>query len=194
MFKRIHFKSIGLGYAPQRKMFIGGIVGGAAGALGGLFGGLSKNAMLRKQIAAIEDKKKENQNWYDRRYNEDATQRADAQRLLTQTEERFKKANKAAAGTAAVMGGTDESVAQTKAAGNQAMADAVSQIAVAGEKRKDAIEQQYMAKKDNYDEQIRNLEAQKQGFGDIASGMLGGAASGVSSGLGIDNLIGKKGE
>lgn len=171
---------------------IGGIIGGAAGALGGLFGGLSKNAMLRKQIAAIEAKKKENQNWYDRRYNEDATQRADAQRMLTIMEDRLKQRNKAAAGTAAVMGGTDESVAQEKEAGNKAMADTVSQIAVAGEKRKDAIEQQYMAKNDALDEQKRALEAQKAGFGDIASGMLGGAESGVSKGLGIDNLIGKK--
>lgn len=196
MFKRNNFKSLGLGisYAPQRKLFIGGIVGGAVGALGGLFGGMSKNKMIKQQIAALEKKKKENEDWYNRRYNEDPTQRADAQRLLTMQAERMKRANRAAAGTAAVMGGTDESVALQKEAGNKAMADTVSQIAVAGEARKDAIENQYQAKNDAYDEKIQNLEMQKQGFGDIASSMIGGAASGVSAGMGISGLLGGKKE
>ena len=32
---------------------LGGIIGGAAGALGGIFGGISKNKMLKKQMAMI---------------------------------------------------------------------------------------------------------------------------------------------
>lgn len=85
----------------------------------------------------IQAQQQANQNWYDRRYNEDATQRADAQRILTQTEESIRNRNRQAAGAQAVMGGTDESVAAAKAANAQALADATSQIAVNADNRKD---------------------------------------------------------
>ena len=161
-----------------------GILGAAGGALGGVLGGMSRNRMLNDQIAAVEAKKKENQDWYDRRYNEDATQRADAQAMLTQTAEAIKGRNRQAAGVAAVTGGTEESVAATKAANAQAMADAASGIVQAGEARKDSIEKQYRAANDAYDEQIRALKGQKQSVFDIASGALAGAQSGFVNGLG----------
>lgn len=84
------------------------------------------------------------QNWYDRNYNADTTQRADAQQLLNYTAEQIKKRNKQAAGTAAVMGGTEESVAAEKAANASAMAETVSKIAAAGESRRDHIDAAYL--------------------------------------------------
>lgn len=162
---------------------LGGIIGGAAGAAGNIFGGISKNRMLKKQMAMVKEQQKANQDWYDRRYNEDATQRADAQAMLTQTAEAIRERNRQAAGSAAVMGGTEESVAATKAANAKAMADATSSIVRAGEQRKDNIEQQYLARNDAYNEQLRQLQGQKQGIFDIAGGALGGAAGGFASGM-----------
>lgn len=163
---------------------IGAIIGGAVGAAGGILGGISKNKAIKKQMQMVAQQQRDNQDWYNRRYNEDATQRADAQRLLSITEESIKKRNKAAAGTAAVMGGMDESVAAEKEAGNKAMADAVSQINAAGEARKEQIENQYLARKDQLDNSMRELEGQKSSALDIISQGLGGAASGMSMGLG----------
>lgn len=163
---------------------LGSIVGGAVGALGGVLGGLGKNDAIKKQMEMIAKQQRENQDWYDRRYNEDATQRADAQRLLSITEENIKKRNRAAAGTAAVMGGTGESVAAEKEANSKAMADAVSQINAAGEARKDQIENQYMARKNQLDNAMRELEGQKSSTLDIISQGLGGVASGMSLGVG----------
>ena len=40
---------------------LGGIIGGAAGALGGIFGGISKNKMIKQQMAMINEQKRENQ-------------------------------------------------------------------------------------------------------------------------------------
>ena len=162
---------------------LGGIIGGAAGALGGIFGGISKNKMLKQQMKMVNEQKRENQDWYDSRYNEDATQRADAQRILAITEQNIRNRIRQAAGTAAVMGGTDESVAATKAANAQAMADAASQIAVAGAQRKDQIEGQYRERQHQLDEQLRQLEAGKLNVSDIAGGALGGAADGYRSGM-----------
>lgn len=166
---------------------LGGIIGAAAGALGGVFGGISKNKMLKKQMKMVNEQKKENQNWYDRRYNEDSTQRADAQALLTQTAEAIKQRNQASAGSAAVMGSTEESVAATKAANAQAMSDATSKIVVAGEQRKDNIENQYRERNNNLNETLRGLQGQKKDALSITSDALGGAVNGFAKGMGLSD-------
>lgn len=163
---------------------LGAIVGGAVGAAGSILGGISKNKAIKKQMQMLAQMQRDNQDWYDRRYNEDATQRADAQRMITLTEESIKKRNKAAAGTAAVMGGTDESVAAEKEANSKVLADTTSQIVAAGEARKDQIENQYLSRKENLDNAMRELESQKQSGLDIFGGAIGGAAQGILGGLG----------
>lgn len=140
---------------------IGSIAGGALGAAGSIFGGISASKAMRRVKKNLQAQKEANQNWYDRRYNEDATQRADAQRILTQTEESIKNRNRQAAGAQAVMGGTDESTAAAKAANAQALADATSQIAVNAENRKDQIEQTYQQRDSQINEALNNLEINK---------------------------------
>lgn len=138
-----------------------GLIGAALGAAGSIFGGISASKAMKQVKKNLEQQKQENHDWFDRRYNEDATQRADAQRILTQTEESIKKRNAAAAGSAAVMGGTDESVAAEKAANAQGLADATSQIAANADARKDKIEQQYMSNKADLNEKLNNLTQKK---------------------------------
>lgn len=140
---------------------IGSIAGGALGAAGSIFGGISVSKAMRRVKKNLQAQKEANQNWYDRRYNEDATQRADAQRILTQTEESIRNRNRQAAGAQAVMGGTDESTAAAKAANAQALADATSQIAVNAENRKDQIEQTYQQRDSQINEALNNLEINK---------------------------------
>lgn len=140
---------------------IGSIAGGALGAAGSIFGGISASKAMRRVKKNLQAQKEANQNWYDRRYNEDATQRADAQRILTQTEESIRNRNRQATGSQAVMGGTDESTAAAKAANAQALADATSQIAVNAENRKDQIEQTYQQRDSQINEALNNLEMNK---------------------------------
>lgn len=157
---------------------IGGAIGAGVGAAASIYGGVKASQAMKKIKANLEQQRKDNQNWYDRRYNEDATQRADAQRILTQTEEAFRNRNRQAQGTAAVMGGTEESVAATKEANAQAMADAASQIDVAGEARKDNIEQQYMSTDRNIQSQLNDLERQKaQNVQQAANGVASAASN-----------------
>lgn len=140
---------------------IGSIVGGAMNVGASIFGGI-KNAKAMKEVQAnLEQQKKDNQNWYDRRYNEDSTQRADAQRLLTMTEESIKNRNKQAAGAAAVMGGTEESVAAAKAANNQALTETMSQISAQADARKDAIEQQFQQNNTALQNQMNEMTMKK---------------------------------
>ena len=156
-----------------------GLIGTAIGGIGSIAGGLASAAAMRNVKRNLEAQKKDNQEWYDRRYNEDATQRADAQRILTLTEENIKKRNQQAAGAAAVMGGTEESVAAAKAENAKAMADAASTIAVNADARKDQIEQQYQARDASLNAQLNQMEKDKadaitkaaQGVGDAAGKM-----------------------
>lgn len=149
-------------------------------AVGGIAGGIAATKAAREQNRRLNELQEQNQNWYDRRYNEDATQRADAQRLITMTEESIKNRNRQAAGTAAVMGGTTESVAAAKAANNAALTDTVSQIAADAANRKDAIEQQYMAQNANIVEQ-QNAISQKKAEGiTTAIGNVAGAAGDIA--------------
>lgn len=160
---------------------IGSIAGGALGAAGSIFGGISASKAMRRVKKNLQAQKQANQNWYDRRYNEDATQRADAQRILTQTEESIRNRNRQAAGAQAVMGGTDESTAAAKAANAQALADATSQIAVNAENRKDQIEQTYQQRDSQINEALNNLEINKaqaisqavQGVAKVGAGIAG---------------------
>lgn len=155
-----------------------GLIGSAIGAAGSIFGGISASKALKKVKRNIEAQRKKNQDWYDQRYNEDATQRADAQRILMQTEESIKQRNKSAAGSAAVMGGTDESVAAAKAANNQALADATSQIAANADQRKDNIEATYMQNDNAFVEQLNNVEQQKaQAISSAVQGVTSAASS-----------------
>lgn len=159
----------------------GSAIGGALGIGGAIFGGISASKAMKQVKKNIEGQMKDNQNWYDRRYNEDATQRADAQRILTITNENIKQRNQQAAGAQAVMGGTEESVAAAKAANNQALADATSQIAVNGERRKDQIESQYLQTKSALNDKLNNLEQAKaqavsqavQGVAQAGAGIAG---------------------
>ena len=160
---------------------VGTIIGGALKAGGAIFGGISASKAMKKAKQNVEAQRQKNQNWYDRRYNEDATQRADAQRILTQTEESIRQRNKQAAGAAAVMGGTDESVAAAKAANNQALADATAQIAANADARKDNIEATYMQNDSAYVDKLNDFEINRakavaqavQGVAELGSDLAG---------------------
>lgn len=154
-------------------------IGAAVGAAGSIFGGISAARAAKKMQQNIEAQQKANQDWYNRRYNEDATQRADAQRLLTMTEERIKNRNQQVAGAAAVMGGTEESVAAAKEANNKALSDTMSAINAAADARKDQIEQQYMQRDADLTNQLNQIEQNKaQAISQAVQGVTG-AANGI---------------
>lgn len=135
----------------------------AAASIGNaIFGGISAKKQKKKQLAAIQQAQRENRDWYNRRYNEDSTQRADAQRMLTRTNDAIKKRTKAAYGRKTVVGGTDATLASTQQANAEAMGNAMSDIVTNAEARKDDIEAQYR-------ERQQQLEAQKSGVEAAAS-------------------------
>ena len=162
---------------------IGSLIGAGLGLVSSIAGGIANRKARRKQEQMLAQQQRENQAWYDRRYNEDPTKRADTVRLLTQMQEQIKNRNRAAKGRQAVMGGTEDSTTAVKEANNKTLADTTSQIVAANEARKDAIEQQYQQNKRSIQGQQMQMEADKSA--DTANVVAGvaGTASNIASTL-----------
>lgn len=169
----------------------GAIIGAAISAASSYYGGLRSSEANKAANQKVADMQRENQAWYDRRYNEDPLQRTSAQRVLSRTQEMLRQRNKAAEGKAAVTGGTEESLAATKAANAEAVAEAASRIAAQGEARKDNIEQMYRGTKNALTQQQIGIEQNRANNIAQAAAGVGKAAGGLMSGLDGDKGEGK---
>ena len=157
---------------------IGALIGAGLGLASSIAGGIANRKARRQQEQMLAQQQRENQAWYDRRYNEDPTKRADTVRLLTQMQEQIKNRNRAAKGRQAVMGGTEDSTTAVKEANNKTLADTTSQIVAANEARKDAIEQQYQQNKRSIQGQQMQMEAEKSAdTANVVEGVAGTAAN-----------------
>ena len=117
-----------------------------ATALAGAIGGAVKSAQYGNQARKlIDDERRENRRWYDRRMSEDYTMRSDAQALLKRQRELLEEQYNRARKTNVVAGGTDESLALQKQAANKSLADTMTNIASNASAHKDNIEAQYRA-------------------------------------------------
>ena len=79
------------------------------------------------------------------------------------------------------MGGTDESLSATKEANNRAIAEAASQIAAMGDRRKDAIEGQHMNRDASLGGQLAQIERNRANAIASATQGLGQAGASVIS-------------
>lgn len=168
---------------------IGALIGAGLSVASSIAGGIANRKARRKQEQMIAQQQRENQAWYDRTYNADPTKRADTVRLLTQMQEQIKNRNKAAKGRQAVMGGTEDSTTAVKEANNKTLADTTSQIVAANESRKDNIEQQYMNRKNQLQNQQMGLDAEKAA--DTANAVAGVAGTAANIAAAIDGGLGK---
>ena len=169
---------------------IGALIGAGLVLASSIAGGIANRKARRKQEQMIAQQQRENQAWYDRTYNADPTKRADTVRLLTQMQEQIKNRNKAAKGRQAVMGGTDDSTTAVKEANNKTLADTTSQIVAANDARKDNIEQQYMNRKNQLQNQQMGMEAEKAA--DTANAVAGVAGTAANIAASLDSGAGKR--
>lgn len=180
----------------------GAIAGAAMSGISSLVGGSKAKRYANRAEEELEKRKTDNDLWYNRRYNEDATQTAEAQNILRQANETAKAAMAKARGAQAVMGGTEESVAGTRDANAKLLGNTVAKIAASGTARKDAIESQYLQNKNAISQQFQKLysgqaanatdatsQATKAGMGLVGADM----ESKLQSGKGLfANLFKKK--
>lgn len=167
------------------------MIGAAVGAAGSIIGGaVAANAqdknlgMLADMREDVARRQQQNQAWFDKEYNADATQRADAQAMIRKTEEAIKERTKQAAGTAAVMGGTEESMAASKAANAQALSDTASNITSAAEARKSALHSEFANQQNALDSTMRDLQDKEMAANTAKAQAISGAIKGVTDAAG----------
>lgn len=166
----------------------------AAASIGNaIFGSRSAAKQRREQLAALRRERDANRAWYNRRYNEDATQRADAQLMMSRVNAYNKKRSQAAAGKKAVIGGTDATLATAQQANAEAVGNALGDIVSNAEARKDNIEAQYRSNDQQLATSESNVkaaaeEAKRSNVAQAATGLVNAASSVIAnSGGGTGN-------
>lgn len=165
---------------------IGTAIAAGVGAAGALFGGIKNAREARKQRRLQREKEAEEKAWYDKNQYQDATQRADSQRLMTMTADSIRKRNQAAAGAQAVGGGTTASMAAAREQNSNAMAQAASNLNAQGQARQDQINAQHNANRQNFANQRMQISQQQQA--NTAAAIQGLAQAAATVGTAYDEM------
>ena len=128
---------------------------------GSVFGGYQASKAMRRVRAMLKEQQRDNQNWYDRRMNQDFGQTAEAQDAMRRTREYAEELSRRADGARAVNGGTEESGITAKAQATKMVGDTAAAIAASGTQAKDAIEQQYLVNRQALKTSEAELEKEK---------------------------------
>lgn len=158
------------------------IAGVATSAIGAGLTALGGARAARQKRREIDKQERENNAWYDQRYNELGTERADAQAALSAMRAAQAQRMSSARGAGAVMGASAGSVAAEKAGANAAMAQTIGQINAGAEAYKQGIENTYLQKKNDisnqrlnmYEQQAQNLAQAGSQMSKLGGGMMGG--------------------
>ena len=142
--------------------FLLGALGLGLGAAGSAAGFISQAKEARKRRRALDERERENEAWYNRKYNEVGTESASAQRALTAMRDAQRQRMNRASGAAAVSGASSESVAAEKAAANKTIGDTVSAIAARDDARKELVEDEYRRERRAIENARDNISLQKQ--------------------------------
>lgn len=165
---------------------ISSIIGAGTAAIGAGLSALGGARAARAKRRELAKRESENNAWYDQRYNELGTERADAQAALSAMRAAQAQRMQAARGAGAVMGASAGSAAAEKNAANMAMGQTIGQINAGAEAYKQGIENTYMQNKNDISNQrIRANEAQAQNMA-AAGGQLSSLGAGIVAGQPFD--------
>lgn len=158
---------------------IGAIIGAGASIASSLIGGAQAKRAAENANKELENQRKKNEDWYNRRFNEDYTQSPEAKAAMTRARELAREQMAAARGASAVMGGTEAGVAAQQQAANKMLADTMSGIAQQGQARKDAVESQYLQT------EAALSDAQRQVYNQQAANSTAAANAGMQAGMSL---------
>lgn len=154
------------------------MIGALIGAASSIFGGMANARAARKMRRQLDRENRDNDQWYNREYKTDATQRADAQAVLTQVRDAMQRSNRAATGQQAVMGTTEDGLAAQKERTNDMMSNAARNIVAQADRRRDSIENQYRNQRVNIQNRLAGLQqSQMNNTAKAIQGVAGAAGS-----------------
>lgn len=161
---------------------IGAIIGGVTSAAGGLIAGHALNKGYKQQQELYNNRLNDVKAHRDAVYYQDPTQSAESQAAVTQAQQVMDDANKRAAATSIVAGGTDESAALAKAQASQSVGNMMQQQAVQGQSRKDKAWSSADSQIDTFskylaDAKLGQAQGKAKAIQDAASGLASDAKS-----------------
>lgn len=172
--------------------FIGALIAGLASVAGGVAGSISANNRKNKAESLMDQRKRTLDIWRNAELGSDYLDRADSRAAMRRVMEYNTEAQKASDTNAIKRGMTDEAKVAQAGRLNRNYADVVSQIAGAGARHKDAVQQQYLGATMNLDNiRIGNL-MDTSGAESMVNGITG-AAGALGSALQGSNVAGKGG-
>lgn len=152
---------------------IGSIVGGIASTVGGVFAGKK----IGEQTDLYNDRMRDIKAHRDNLYYRDPTQSADNQAAVANARELLNEQTDRAAATAAITGGTPESVALSKKQASETVGKMLQQQAVQGEQQREQIWNHADAGTDAYTKYLADVKRQQAANITQAAGGLAGSAS-----------------
>lgn len=164
---------------------LGGIISGVGSAVAGIVGGNATRKAANRNQRLIQEAENESKAWYDKQYNANFLDRADARAAINQTREILNDRYKQAEASAAVTGATEESIARQKRDANEALAEVTSNIAERADAYKDAVRANYEAQQDAIMQQKIGINNQKAAATAQAAQGLADAANSIGEKLPI---------
>lgn len=152
---------------------IGSIVGGVASTVGGIFAGKK----IGEQSSLYNDRIRDIKAHRDNLYYRDPTQSADNQAAVSNARELLNEQTKQAAASAAIAGGTPESVALAKKQASETVGKMLQQQAVQGEQQREQIWNQADQGIDAYTKYLADVKRQQAASISQAAGGLAGSAN-----------------
>ena len=155
---------------------IGSLIGGGLSVLGSVAGAIGSAQQNKKARQNLADQRSKNQAWYDREYNTDYTQRADAQAVLNKTKEMADANRRRARNMGVVAGATDEAIALENENSNKMISDTMSSINQSADAYKQNIQGQYRQAEqglDNAEYQSHVTQAQQIAAAGAQAGQVG---------------------
>lgn len=174
--------------ALMPKYFISAAIGAASSLIGTGISAIFGARAARQKRRELAKQERENNAWYDQKYNEVGTERAEAQAALSAMRAAQEQRMQSARGASAVMGASAGSVAAEKNAANMAMAQTIGDINKNAEAYKQSVENTYLQKKNDISNQrIQAAQAQAAQMANAGSQM-----SQLGAGIAAGNAFDKK--
>lgn len=133
---------------------------------------------MRSAMSSLSSEKAFNENWYKQKQSADYTQGVEGQAMLREAREAANDQLERAEGMAAVMGGTDASVASARAQAANSMTESLRDIGLNASAERQAAEQQYLNTRSALSAEGRNLSMQ---HGNAMSSLYANKGNSLSS-------------
>lgn len=166
-----------------------GLVSAGIGLASGIMGGIKSGKAAKKQEQLINSQEAKNEAWYNRNYYQNYLDSSESRAAIKRVEDTMKKRNQEAQATAAVTGGTPESVLAQQENDQKLMSDTIEGLAARADARKEQIDAVNQQNQQN----IANARMGQQQMNEAGGAQLMGIGLGsIVNGLSSSSVFDKR--